>query len=304
MLDLAVFPVNIITLLAPAKINLALHVTGRRDDGYHLLESLVVFTAFGDRITVEPAETDRFFMSGRYGQHLPDDQSNIVVKARDALRARIGDAAMPVSIHLEKNLPLASGIGGGSSDAAATLRALVRLWDHNIPDDELKAIGLGLGADLPMCLHGRPLIARGIGDELETLKDFPRLPLVLVNNGHEITTPSVFSALQRRNNPSLDPLPDSATPPAITAYLDRARNDLYPPVRDRIAPEISEVMDMLVRTRARFARMSGSGGTCFGIYDNDRTAHEAAGAISTLRPDWFVTATTSLPAGGMPHGWD
>lgn len=304
MLDLAAPPSTTLILPAPAKINLALHVTGQRNDGYHLLESLVVFTEFGDRITVEPSEADRFIMSGRYGQNLPTDQSNIVVKARDTLRAHIGPAAAPVSIHLEKNLPLASGIGGGSSDAAAVLRALVRLWGSSIPDKELKIMGLGLGADLPMCLHGQPLIAHGIGEELQSLKSFPRLSMVLVNNGEEISTPGVFSALQCRNNPPLPALPDDMTAPAVFAYLDQTRNDLFPPVRNTIAPGISEVMDLIAGTRARLTRMSGSGGTCFGIYDDDTAAREAASAISAAQPDWFVTATTSFPTGGMPHGRD
>ncbi|RUX96383.1 4-(cytidine 5'-diphospho)-2-C-methyl-D-erythritol kinase, partial [Mesorhizobium sp. M2A.F.Ca.ET.040.01.1.1] len=169
------------TWLAPAKINLALHVTGRRDDGYHLIESLAVFTRFGDRLEIEPAEQDEFSVFGRYAAGLPLDDGNLVVKARDALRREAGvQRTPPVAIRLEKNLPVASGVGGGSSDAAAALNGLARLWKLDIDEISLARIGLSLGADLPMCLKSKPLVARGIGDEVSPLSAFPALGLVLV----------------------------------------------------------------------------------------------------------------------------
>jgi 4-diphosphocytidyl-2-C-methyl-D-erythritol kinase len=155
------------TLPAPAKINLALHVTGRRDDGYHLLDTLVVFTEDGDRLSISSAERDTFSVSGAFAQAVPLDASNLVLRARDLLRAHFPEAARrPVSIVLEKNLPPASGIGGGSSDAAAALKALVRLWDIPITEADLARHALPLGADLPMCLAARPLVAKGIGEEI------------------------------------------------------------------------------------------------------------------------------------------
>jgi 4-diphosphocytidyl-2-C-methyl-D-erythritol kinase len=167
-----------VTRLAPAKINLALHVTGRRDDGYHLLDMLVAFARFGDTITVADAPEDQFTVNGPFAVSVPLDGGNLVLKARDALRAHAGGNLPPVAIHLEKNLPIASGIGGGSSDAAATLLALDTLWGLNCDFDTLAALGLALGADLPMCLHGAahgtPLTARGIGEDLAPVTGHPR----------------------------------------------------------------------------------------------------------------------------------
>ena len=158
--------------LAPAKINLALHVTGQRADGYHLLDMLVVFACDGDRIIVSPADHDSFTVSGRFAAAVPTDERNLVIRARDALRAQAPGTATPVAIHLEKNLPIAAGIGGGSSDAAATMLALNAYWQLGLSFDTLLAIGLTLGADLPMCLHGAargtPVLARGIGEAIQT----------------------------------------------------------------------------------------------------------------------------------------
>lgn len=159
--------------LAPAKINLALHVTGKRDDGYHVIESLAVFTRFGDRVEAQGAEQDRFDISGRFAGLVPADETNLILKARDALRDHVGPLKAPaVAITLEKNLPVASGVGGGSSDAAATLRALASIWNLDIGEAELARIGFSLGADLPMCLKAQPLLAHGAGETVSTVADF------------------------------------------------------------------------------------------------------------------------------------
>ncbi|RWM13723.1 MAG: 4-(cytidine 5'-diphospho)-2-C-methyl-D-erythritol kinase, partial [Mesorhizobium sp.] len=242
------------TWLAPAKINLALHVTGRRDDGYHLVDSLAVFTRFGDRLEIEPAEQDEFSVSGRYAAGLPLDDGNLVVKARDALRREAGaQRTSPVAIRLEKNLPVASGVGGGSSDAAAALNALTRLWRLDIDDISLARIGLSLGADLPMCLKSKPLVARGIGDEVSPLSAFPALGLVLVNPGTAVSTPDVFKALSRRDNAALPPLPRRLDFHAVRNWLETTRNDLEPAAHS-IQPAIGEALRALKRADAAFAR--------------------------------------------------
>jgi 4-diphosphocytidyl-2C-methyl-D-erythritol kinase len=358
---------------APAKINLALHVVGQRDDGYHLLESLVVFARFGDRVTVSPAEADQFVVTGPYASTVPTDGSNLVLRARDTLRSALPqDIDLPVSISLEKNLPPASGIGGGSSDAAATLKGLAQLW--GLEDARLLAeIGLPLGADVPMCLSPFPALVSGIGEKVERLPDFPPLFIVLVNPGVEVSTPAVFSRLKVKHNPGLGrfvfndrrtvgsevrPPLRSATPTtsppldggeeapaamvcslplphecggevarprvlplasprtgsarrsggysasdqeALYAWLRETRNDLQMPALE-CAPVIGEVLEALRATRARFARMSGSGATCFGLYDTRREAEIAATDIRRARPDWFVVATESLAASGEDHG--
>ncbi|MHC1549868.1 4-(cytidine 5'-diphospho)-2-C-methyl-D-erythritol kinase [Phyllobacterium sp. K27] len=285
-----------ISLTAPAKINLALHVTGRRNDGYHLLDSLVVFANFGDRISVARSRVDSFRVTGPYGHSVPADASNLVLKARDRLRAEFPDQAFPVSVDLEKHLPIASGIGGGSSDAASTLRALVSLWNVNLDPVDLNNIGLALGADLPMCLHGRPLIARGIGEELEAVTAIPRLPMVLVNNGTAVSTPQVFGALKKQDNPGLPTLPRFGSVNDVCAYLEQTENHLYAATVE-LLPIIGDTMDALCSTSPRLARMSGSGATCFAIYDSDEAAFAAASQLRNAYPSWFVINTHSGEGG-------
>ncbi|RCW87963.1 4-(cytidine 5'-diphospho)-2-C-methyl-D-erythritol kinase [Phyllobacterium bourgognense] len=277
-----------ISLIAPAKINLALHVTGRRDDGYHLLDSLVVFAHIGDKVSATPAPFDSFEVSGPFGRALPDDETNLVLKARNALRARFPEKGAPVAIHLEKHLPIASGIGGGSSDAAATLRALTVLW--GIETNELAAIGLTLGADVPMCLYGQPLIARGIGEEIEGIDGFPHLPMVLVNSGLATSTPQVFSALVKRDNQSLPALPNFSSVHDVCLYLGQTDNHLFS-AAEKLTPAIGDAMKALRSTDPRLVRMSGSGGTCFAIYGSDHEAEAAAAALKRAQPGWFVVAT-------------
>lgn len=279
---------------APAKINLALHVTGRRADGYHTLESLVVFTRFGDRIEAQAAQADNLAISGPFGDGLSADAGNLVIRARDAMgqaMARQG-VPQPVSISLEKHLPVASGIGGGSSDAAATLKVLNRLWRGGLRPDALALVGARLGADVPMCLHAAPLIARGIGEIIEPVASMPQLHMVLVNAGVEVSTPAVFAALASKENPPLPPLPRHFGFDHLPGWLGAARNDLEAPAI-AIAPAIAESLAALRAGQAAFARMSGSGATCFGLYETPALAQSAAAAIRRSRPGWFVAATSS-----------
>jgi 4-diphosphocytidyl-2-C-methyl-D-erythritol kinase len=285
-----------ITLQAPAKINLALHVTGRRADGYHLIETLAVFTRFGDRLTLAPADEDSLAVTGPFAGSVPADETNLVLRARDSLRRDSGGAGRPVSIVLEKNLPVASGVGGGSSDAAAALRGLARLWKLDIGEAELARIGLQLGADLPMCLAAQPLIARGIGEDLSPAPDFPALGLVLVNPGVAVSTANVFGALERRDNAPLPPLPRTVDFHSLRAWLESTRNDLEPAAR-AVQPAVGDALTALNRAGAGFARMSGSGATCFGLFETGNVAKRAAVAIRSRRPDWFVAATRSMASG-------
>jgi 4-diphosphocytidyl-2-C-methyl-D-erythritol kinase len=285
-----------ISLLAPAKINLALHVTGQRADGYHLLDSLVVFADFGDKLSVRRTEMDSFEVLGPYGGGLPTDDSNLVLKARNLLRAHFPDRATPVAIHLEKQLPIASGVGGGSSDAASVLRALIKLWDIQIEPEDLDAIALTLGADVPMCLHGRPLIARGIGEEIEGISIFPHLPMVLLNNGIAISTPQVFTALGKRDNPALPVVPQLSAVADVCLYLEQTDNHLFAAAQT-LAPAIGDAMRALRATAPRLVRMSGSGATCFALYDSDEAAENAASSLRESYPAWFVVATHSVKEG-------
>lgn len=279
---------------APAKINLALHVTGQRADGYHLLETLVTFTEAGDTIRIRDADADSFSISGPFGDLLRggDGGDNLVTRARDLLREALvstGQPARPVAIHLEKNLPVASGIGGGSADAAATLRGLLRHWGAGIAPDKLASLALGLGADVPMCLESRPLIARGIGEDIEPVTDLPELVMVLANPLKAVSTPEIFRRLQTKTNP---PLPASATIGWMD-FLAQSRNDLQPPAQALLS-EIGEIIGLLSQEGAALVRMSGSGATCFGIFHSLEAARKAETSLRKKRPGWYFQATRTI----------
>ena len=267
---------------APAKLNLALHVTGRREDGYHTIESVVAFTRFGDTISVSPAEQDSVAVTGTYAARL--DGTNLVERARDVLRGHAA-ASVPVAIHLEKRIPVAAGLGGGSADAAATLRALCRVWRMEVPEDALCEIAMPLGADVPMCVLSRPLLARGIGERMAPL-DLGKIAdraVLLVNPGTSVSTPEVFARVE---NPDGSALP--AHVGSALEWLRATRNDLRG-AATALSPEIEDVLERL--GDAEFATMSGSGATCIGLYADDRSAAAAASRIRASNADWFVEAT-------------
>jgi len=280
---------------AAAKVNLALHVTGRRADGYHLLDTLAVFTSFGDRMLVESHGSDHFAVTGPFAAAVPSGPDNLVARARDLLRRIAARPCPPVRVTLEKNIPAASGIGGGSSDAAATLRALDRHWQLGLGEERLRDAALALGADLPMCLAARPLHASGIGEIIEPVPGFPALDMVLVNPGIEVATRAVFAALEYRDGAPLPALPRALSRKALLNWLATTRNDLESPARS-IAPTIGELLAALRQTGAAFARMSGSGATCFGLFSDAALAARAAAAIAERQPGWFVVATRTRPS--------
>jgi 4-diphosphocytidyl-2-C-methyl-D-erythritol kinase len=271
---------RMVTERANAKINLTLHVTGQRSDGYHLLDSLVVFAGIYDEIRIEPAERLSLDIDGPYAAALvgPD---NLVLRAARLLAPDSGAA-----IRLTKNLPIASGIGGGSADAAATLRALARLWGMGLPD---MAAVARLGADVPVCLANRPVRMRGIGEVISPLPLLPALDIVLVNAGVAVPTPQVFKALAQKTNPPMaDTLPNWPDAATFCTWLAAQRNDLQNPAAS-FAPEITETLGLLQATGCLFAGMSGSGATCFGLYPPEH-AKPAAASIAQLRPDWWAAA--------------
>ena len=282
--------------LAPAKINLALHVVGRRPDGYHLLESIVSFAEHGDRLRFTAAERDAFTLSGRFAESLQSDNasSNLVLRARDGLRVMLrqaGIASPPVAIHLEKNLPVASGLGGGSADAAATLRGLLRLWQANLPKPDLDRLALSLGADVPMCLRQEPLMVRGIGEDVAPLQDFPALALVLGNPLVPVSTPEIFRRLELRDNPPISQRTDTDW----LGFLATLRNDLEPPARSLVA-EIGQLSDLLTAEGALLTRMTGSGASCFGVFASMSDAIRAADSLRQVRADWYFQATRTAGA--------
>ncbi|MCW1920038.1 4-(cytidine 5'-diphospho)-2-C-methyl-D-erythritol kinase [Rhodobacter sp. KR11] len=260
---------------ARAKVNLALHVTGRRGDGYHLLDSLVGFADFGDVVRVRASDVMSLTVTGPMAAGLGAGEDNLVLRA-----ARL--MGRPAAITLDKHLPLASGIGGGSADAAATLRALADLHGVDLPDP---AAVLGLGADVPVCLLGRPARMAGIGEDLTPLR-LPPAHLVLVNPGVTVSTPEVFRALTRRDNPPLPVMGDVPDAAALADWLAGTRNDLQEPAL-RLRPQIGAVLAALNAVPGCLvARMSGSGATCFGLFAEAALAEAAA--LSLARPGWWV----------------
>lgn len=275
--------------LAAAKLNLCLHVTGQRADGYHLLDSLVVFAGVGDQVTASPAQGLSLRITGPEGAGLAGEADNLVLRAARAMR--VSDVALT----LEKRLPVASGIGGGSADAAAALRALARLTGQPLPD---AAAVLRLGADVPVCLAGRPARMTGIGEVLAPLPPLPPMACVLVNPRRPVPTPQVFAALVRRENAGLPELPPAALAdaPAFAAWLATAtRNDLVPPAL-AVLPALAEVqLALQVLPGCLLARMSGSGGTHFGLFATMAEATLAARRLRAACPGWWIEAGPILP---------
>lgn len=272
---------SVVQRVARAKVNLALHVVGRRGDGYHLLDSLVAFADFGDVVSVKAAPSLSLAITGPMATGLSAGPDNLVLKAAQAMTGPLGAA-----ITLDKRLPVASGIGGGSADAAATLQALSALWGCELPD---AATVLALGADVPVCLAGQACRMAGIGEQISPVM-LPPAYLVLVNPGVGLSTASVFSALTRRDNPPLpppEPMPDAA---ALAAYLRDCRNDLEAPART-LVPQIAQVLGVLAaQNGCLLARMSGSGATCFGLFATATAADEAAKALNAHSAAWWVQA--------------
>ena len=299
------------TVLAPAKLNLALHVTGRRADGYHILDSLVVFAAIGDRLTAFAADgSPGLAIEGPFAGGLSAGADNLVSRAEEALRTALADrpgTSIPaLALVLDKRLPVASGIGGGSADGAAALRLIASIAG-SVDPALLDKLALSLGADGPMCLRSEPLRARGIGEALEAWGPLPPLFLVLVNPGVAVTTPAVFRRLASPDNPPLPAaLPHCRDAAALAVFLANAtRNDLAAPAMTE-APVIAEVVAALATSPdCLLARMSGSGATVFGLYGYAEAAARAAARIAAARPDWWVRATATLPPGAArPRGPD
>ncbi len=285
---------------ALAKVNLALHVTGRRLDGYHLLDSIVAFADVGDVVRLEHAADFGLEISGPAAAGLPADDTNLALRAARVMAEARPEVFGPVHIRLEKNLPVASGIGGGSADAAAVMRAMIRLFESPLPTRELHMLALSLGADVPVCLEGRACRMRGIGDHMEVLDGFPELYGVLVNPGTPVSTAAVFAALgmepgsRRENGHLLDAVATVARRGSAGEMMEMlaifSKNDLQGGACN-LHPEIADCLEVLAETPGvRLARMSGSGGTCLGLTGGARSAKEVCRMLRSAYPGWWVEA--------------
>lgn len=282
------------TEYAYAKVNLTLHVTGQRSDGYHLLDSLVVFCGIADVLDATPAPIASLGLQGPFAKDIPADADNLVLKA-----ARLVQPDLTAAFTLTKNLPPASGIGGGTADAAAALRLLLRLARETLPIANAEALAarldrntlLSLGADMPVCFAARPTRMRGIGEQLDWLDPLPETHIVLVNPRVEVPTPLVFKALVSKENPPMPAsLPHWPDADALAVWLTSQRNDLQPAAIAH-APVIGRVLAALTaQPDALIARMSGSGATCFALFNTAAAADSARAAIAAAQPGWWCAA--------------
>jgi len=281
-----------ITERASAKINLFLHIGAKRPDGFHPVQSLAVFTDMGDALEIEAADALSLTVDGPFARGLDGEGDNLVLRAARALGG--GGAKLA----LTKNLPVASGIGGGSADAAAALRGLARLWDKSAG---LAAIGAGLGSDIPVCIASAPSFMEGRGEILRAVETLPRIAMLLVNPGVAMPTRDVFAALKDRSGVET-PLPrgrfsDTAD---LLRFLETTRNDLEAPAK-ALQPVIAEVLAAIAALPgALFTRMSGSGATCFGLFADDDCCRRAAEILRQAAPGWWV-APTFVPETGIVH---
>ncbi|MEO1639034.1 MAG: 4-(cytidine 5'-diphospho)-2-C-methyl-D-erythritol kinase [Pseudomonadota bacterium] len=278
---------------APAKVNLTLHVTGRRDDGYHLLDSLVVFAGVADQLTATTAPSLRMTVSGPFSQGVPTDDTNLMMRAARALQ-QVRGVTDGAAMTLEKQLPHAAGIGSGSSDAAATLAMLAELWGVD-PLPATAAEVLALGADVPVCVAApRPARMSGIGEVLAPVPLLPPCAVVLVRPPVSVPTGPVFAGLAGQFGPPMMPLPDALDFDGFAQWLSAQRNDLQGPAI-ALAPEVGQALAQLnALPMVRFAGMSGSGATCFGLVQDIATARQAARIIQVANMGWWVAPAEVL----------
>jgi 4-diphosphocytidyl-2-C-methyl-D-erythritol kinase len=280
---------------APAKVNLTLRVVGRRRDGYHEIESLVAFAEFGDRLRLWPGSGLTLAVNGPTAVKAGDIDGNLVLKAAREMSARQNGLTLG-AFRLDKRLPVAAGLGGGSADAAAALRLIARANGLTRDDPQLYAAARATGADVPVCLDSRPRIMRGIGDILSEPLTLPTLPAVLVNPGVALATKEVFAGWATASSPSpkagFAALGAPPTRAALLEFLLAQANDLERPAI-ALAPVIADVLAVLRNSvGCKVARMSGSGATCFALFASAAAAHRAARALRSKFPNWWIRSTT------------
>lgn len=283
-------PETSLTITAPAKINLYLHIIGRRKDGFHLLDSLIAFASIHDTLSLKAAIELNLEIDGQFACRLTKEPNNLVLKAARGL-ARICDVNKGAQIRLTKSLPVASGIGGGSSDAAATLKGLIRLWKVQPDSQSLQRLALELGADVPVCLNGQAAFMSGIGEKISKAGPLPICSLVLVNSGAAASTPAVFKTWAQSQPDFSKSGQFNYTPKNIgelVSILKSRKNDLDQAAQV-LCPEISRVLSALKNSQGSLlARMSGSGATCFALFADPEEAEAASLDLTHRHPEWWV----------------
>lgn len=295
-------PDGTLNIFAPAKINLFLHITGKRNDGYHTLDSLVCFTDIGDEITIAPAQTLGLDIKGPLAhgfsgaeKEAGPNSKNLVILAARAL-AKLCDRPLDFKVTLVKNIPMGAGLGGGSADAAAVIWGLLKYWDLPLTLPGLDALLLSLGADVPVCFACTTLRVQGIGEVIKAAPVMGEYNCVLIYPGKPCNTKAVFNAFKGEFDAPLPPQNFDARA-AFLAMMRKTQNRLTP-VSRTLVPEIENVLHGLIHeTGCEIARMSGSGSACFGLFIDERTARTAAVKIAEQNQDWWVQATTIGRAG-------
>ncbi|HTI86395.1 MAG TPA: 4-(cytidine 5'-diphospho)-2-C-methyl-D-erythritol kinase [Alphaproteobacteria bacterium] len=298
---------------APAKINLFLHVVGRAESGHHILDSLVGFTAFGDALAAGPAAAEdpealTLDIDGPFGPALSREagEDNLVLRAARALRREAG-LERGAHLRLVKRVPIASGIGGGSADAAAALRALARLWGVDLPRDRFDQIALSLGADVPACFASRPARMAGIGERLTPMQ-LPDVGVLLANSGPPLSTARVFEAYAAghersgtRYRRTLAMIPAFADGRVFAEWLDEATDNDLTEAAAELEPQVAATLIALSEVpEALMVRMSGSGATCFALFADAEAAARGARWLAQRRPRWWIAATTLIPCLDTP----
>jgi 4-diphosphocytidyl-2-C-methyl-D-erythritol kinase len=281
---------------AAAKVNLLLHVIGRRADGYHFVDSLVAFADVGDRLTASPSEALSLALAGPEATSLAEDgERNLVLRAARLLAEYAGLRAA-AELCLEKNLPVASGLGGGSADAAATLRLLRHLWRLDVDDAALARLGEPLGADVPVCVHSRPAWVGGVGERIEFAERLPEAGILLANPRRKLPTAAVFTARRGGFGAPARRFAIPADAAGLARELAHHRNDLTA-AAIALAPEISDMLACLAQLPgALTTRMSGSGASCFALFADREAAARAAAALAASRPGWWCAAGALVAA--------
>ena len=285
-----------VTIQAPVKLNLYLHVVGRKGDGYHEVDTLIAFTDYGDSITVEPADRFEIVAEGQFAADLPDKEGNLVIHAVRALRDAAGFVG-GARITLTKNIPIAAGIGGGSADAAAAMWAVARLYEVDTKEKvDLFKIGSGLGSDVPACLFRRPCFASGVGHDLISAPVLPDAGVILVNPGVKLATASVFKARKGGFTPDGSNIEANLEKvPLLVSFLKNRANDLTD-AAVKLCPAVEDALYALEQLPGcRLARMSGSGATCFGIFDDRAAADHAASVFETPDHWWMQPMALAMP---------
>jgi 4-diphosphocytidyl-2-C-methyl-D-erythritol kinase len=278
---------------APAKLNLTLHILGKRADGYHEVESLVAFAAVGDVLTAEAADEVTLTLDGVFAEAAGGGEGNLVIRAARLFQQKTG-CTKGAAMHLTKHIPVGAGLGGGSADAAATLRVLNRLWGLDVPIAQLGAWAPELGADVAMCIASRPVMARGVGEQLSALKNtLPPLHAVLVHPRTALLTKDVYAAF--RLTPAMPSTGDGDTADHTVEwmqYLAAGRNDLESAASE-VSNEVGQVRTALQKAEPTplLVRMSGSGACCYGLYETAADAAKSAAAITQAHPHWWVVST-------------